>query len=564
MRVALVSPYSWTYPGGVTRHIEALAAELLRRRARSARAGAVRPRTSAGPRCCIAAPGRRRARVPDWLIPLGRTIGWASNGAVSNLAHTPVRRRHAAARAARGRLRRRAPARAGRAGGGLGRADLHRRAARRDVPLLLRERAAAPVAALLGARRKLNHLRCGSPSPRRPPGRGGASTAAATGSSPTASCCPPAACPRRACARPGSRCGSSFVGQAVERKGLPVLLRAFEALRRQVPAELTVVGVDRDELAPLLLDGDGVTRSAASTTTRSAPRCAPPTCCARRRWAASRSGWCSRRRSPPARRSSPPTSPATATSSRDGRDGLLVPRGDATRLAETLRDLALDPGRVATAGRRRRPQRRALRLAARGRRGRRRLRGRARRAGARGRVASARRCASARGPADAASRAPARRLPSLEPTPPVGAPPGAAARAPRRARRRGAGYGRRRLPRWRSTASGRSAIGRRAACASSPTWVLVGLGADVRLDAAARRLLARDPARPRCPRRCRAGRRDAGHDDRRADVRHAAGPARRALARADRRAAARAARASACRSCSGRSSPRRCSTCSRW
>ncbi|MGH2948330.1 MAG: glycosyltransferase, partial [Solirubrobacteraceae bacterium] len=28
MRVALVSPYSWTYPGGVTRHIEALAAEL--------------------------------------------------------------------------------------------------------------------------------------------------------------------------------------------------------------------------------------------------------------------------------------------------------------------------------------------------------------------------------------------------------------------------------------------------------------------------------------------------------------------------------------------------------
>src|ERR687897_927183 len=29
MRVALISPYSWTYPGGVTRHIEALAGELL-------------------------------------------------------------------------------------------------------------------------------------------------------------------------------------------------------------------------------------------------------------------------------------------------------------------------------------------------------------------------------------------------------------------------------------------------------------------------------------------------------------------------------------------------------
>jgi len=28
VRVALISPYSWTYPGGVTRHIEALACEL--------------------------------------------------------------------------------------------------------------------------------------------------------------------------------------------------------------------------------------------------------------------------------------------------------------------------------------------------------------------------------------------------------------------------------------------------------------------------------------------------------------------------------------------------------
>ena len=28
VRIALLSPYSWTYPGGVTRHIEALAGEL--------------------------------------------------------------------------------------------------------------------------------------------------------------------------------------------------------------------------------------------------------------------------------------------------------------------------------------------------------------------------------------------------------------------------------------------------------------------------------------------------------------------------------------------------------
>ena len=50
-----------------------------------------------------------------------------------------------------------------------------------------------------------------------------------------------------------------FVGQAVERKGLPVLLRAFEALRGQIPAELTVIGLTAEELAPLLVEGEGVT-----------------------------------------------------------------------------------------------------------------------------------------------------------------------------------------------------------------------------------------------------------------------------------------------------------------
>ena len=88
MRVALVSPYSWTYPGGVTRHIEALAVELDR----------------AGHDVKVLAPfdpDRRRTawmhrgarpqvrEVPEWLVPLGGTIGWPSNGAVSNLAGTP-------------------------------------------------------------------------------------------------------------------------------------------------------------------------------------------------------------------------------------------------------------------------------------------------------------------------------------------------------------------------------------------------------------------------------------------------------------------------------------------
>src|SRR3954449_11991343 len=70
MRVALVSPYSWTYPGGVTRHIESLRAELDR----------------AGHDVTVLAPfdpdlrrtallhrgARPQVRaVPEWLVPLG-------------------------------------------------------------------------------------------------------------------------------------------------------------------------------------------------------------------------------------------------------------------------------------------------------------------------------------------------------------------------------------------------------------------------------------------------------------------------------------------------------------
>ena len=49
-----------------------------------------------------------------------------------------------------------------------------------------------------------------------------------------------------------------FVGQAVERKGLPVLLRAFEALRDQIPATLTLVGASAEEVAHMMLDDRGV------------------------------------------------------------------------------------------------------------------------------------------------------------------------------------------------------------------------------------------------------------------------------------------------------------------
>ena len=142
MRVALVSPYSWTYPGGVTRHIEALASRADGDRSRRARAGALRRGHAldgdgargpppAGPR----GPGvAGRPRRHDRLA--GQRRG------VEHRDHALLRD-DAAARAAHRRLRRGARPRAGRAGARLGRPHGRRRTARRHLPLLLRAHAPA-------------------------------------------------------------------------------------------------------------------------------------------------------------------------------------------------------------------------------------------------------------------------------------------------------------------------------------------------------------------------------------------------------------------------------------
>src|SRR4051794_38656139 len=88
MRIALVSPYSWTYPGGVTRHIEALAEQFL------AGGHEVRVLAPYDPADRLSVRLHRGARPQarealDHLIGLGRTIGIPANGAVSNVAITP-------------------------------------------------------------------------------------------------------------------------------------------------------------------------------------------------------------------------------------------------------------------------------------------------------------------------------------------------------------------------------------------------------------------------------------------------------------------------------------------
>jgi phosphatidylinositol alpha-mannosyltransferase len=452
-KIALLSPYSWTYPGGVTRHIEALAEEFL------AGGHDVRVLAPYDPDDRLAAAMHRGARpqarpAPDYLVPLGRTVGYAFNGAVSNLVGTP----HAVAT-----MRRELRA------GGYDVAHVHEPVApvlgwdvlaSAPVPLVgtfhcFSENVITNNAAnLLGARRRLNMLR----------GRIAVSEAAAwTGRRfyggryriiPNGVAVPDGR-PERA---PADRLRIVFVGQAVERKGLPVLLRAFEALREHVPAELQIVGATEEEVDPLLLDDRGVEVLGKVSDER-------------------------KRRALEDTEAFAAGTPVVASDIagyrdvvRDGVDGILVPRGDATELAEALRDLWLEPAR-----------RTAMGVAAFEHSGRYAWprvsaevlevyddavsvpepEGRARRAAVRAGVR----------PADGGPRAPAKRLPKLEPARPS---------AGETRRRPGVAFARRAafvLAAVAGLVLGALALRRigvgnigHTLLDSSPTWVLVGLG----------------------------------------------------------------------------------------
>ncbi len=349
MRVALVSPYSWTYPGGVTRHIEALAAELA---ASGHEVRVFAPFDRDTRATAIAHRGARpQAReVPPWLVPLGGTLGWPSNGAVTNLSYGP----HAVSTMRR-ELRAFSP----------DVVHLHEPVtpvvgwdalSSTDAPLVgtfhCYSESVPPhlIAGLMGARRKLNRLNL----------RLAVSEAAAwTGRRfygghyrvvPNGVRLPEGGVPPPALRAPGEPLRIVFVGQAVERKGLPVLLRAFEALRGHVPAELTIVGATQDEIAPMLMDGGGVTAlGRIDDDARHAAVLDADLLCA-----PSLGGESFGMVLTEAFAAGRPVVASDIAGYRDvvtdGVDGLLVPRGDATRLAETLRDLALDRDRTARLG----------------------------------------------------------------------------------------------------------------------------------------------------------------------------------------------------------------------
>jgi phosphatidylinositol alpha-mannosyltransferase len=337
-----VSPYSWTYPGGVTRHIEALSAELAAAGHEPTIIAPYDPPDALSRHLHRGATPQELAQ-PENLISLGRTVGLPANGAVSNIALAP-----SGVLALRRALRQ----------GNYDVAHIHEPIvpflgwdivahAPEGLPLVgtFHAYSTNPItnggACVFGARRRMNRLQA----------RIAVSEAAAWTARRYFG-------GRYRIVPNGVHVGADvvtvsegeglrilFVGLPVERKGLPVLLRAFEALREHVSATLTLVGPGPDDVAPLLLDSRGVQAlGKVSDAEKSALLAGADVLCA-----PSLHGESFGMVLTEAFAAHTPVVasdiPGYRDVVRDGRDGLLTPPGDALALAEALRRLALEPER---------------------------------------------------------------------------------------------------------------------------------------------------------------------------------------------------------------------------
>lgn len=348
MRIALVSPYSWSYPGGVNRHVEALADEF------SSRGHDLRVLAPFDPPDRLTKAMHRatpeRSVPPDYLVSLGRTYGFGANGAVSNLSPFPE-----AVSSLRRELRT----------GGYDVVHVHEPVAPMvgwDATLSTR----APVvgtfhaystkpfpnhlATALGARRVFNKLsaRIAVSEAAAWTGRrwfGGSYDIVPNGVDLAAAPHGPKT--------PSDELRILFVGRAEERKGLPVLLTALGALVEHVPARLTVIGATEEEVSrhlldPELLESIDVRGRVAGEELWAALHDADVLC------APSLSGESFGMVLTEAFAAGTPVIASGIAGYSDvvtdGVDGVLVPPGDPQRLAEELQRAHHEPERLAAMG----------------------------------------------------------------------------------------------------------------------------------------------------------------------------------------------------------------------
>ena len=343
MRIAIVSPYSWSYPGGVARHIEALAGAHREAGHEVRIITPVDPFDQHSSRLHGGTAPQQR-QLDGHIVDLGRTIGIPANGAVSNLSLSPS----AVHRLGQTLVE-----------GDFDVVHIHEPV----VPLVSwmalncestalvatfhtysTNRLTQGIANLFGARRRMRRLHsriavseAASWTARR--FYGGRYSVIANGVD------VPAAGPPVKPVGTAGKLKLVFVGQAVDRKGLPVLLAAFEGLRDHVDAELTIVGAGDDDVEPLLIDPTGVTVAGLVDDAEKQRLigeadvlCAP-----------SLGGESFGMVLTEAFAAGTPVVASDIAGYRDvvsdGVNGVLVPHGDPVALAEALRDLALDPAR---------------------------------------------------------------------------------------------------------------------------------------------------------------------------------------------------------------------------